>query len=131
MLVFEVTIAIAILRLRSRERDLQPSAGPNFLSPMLLELLSLGSELLCLVLVGRDEQLFADGLVQILVHNGWPLRLLATSAYNATLIITNYVKIIEVTVTALWDVLAIICRLVFLDYSVKVMLDALYLAVLI
>ena len=37
---------------------------------MLLELLALGPELLRLVLVGRDEQLFADRLVEVLVDHG-------------------------------------------------------------
>ena len=44
---------------------------------MLLELLALGAELFRLVLIGGDEQLFADRLVEVLVDYGGFLRFIA------------------------------------------------------
>ena len=89
---------------------------------MLLELLSLGPKLLGLVLVRRDEQLLASCLIQILIHHGGFLRFLATSCIFVIFVLLF---------TAMWNVFTVIGSLVFLNYSVKIMLNSLYLAMLI
>ena len=113
MLVFKVAVIHTITACIAT-----PSNVHRLSSPMLLELLSFGSELSRFVLGGGDKELLADAFVKILVDDSG-LRNLAISWESIFIF------------RAMRNLFTIICSLVFFYDAIEILLDLFNLRVLI